>query len=170
MSGNVLALLITGFAIGTVSGLLGIGGAVIMVPALMFIFKFSQAQAQGTSLGALVPPIGIFAALQYYRNGYLDVKVAAIIAVGFVFGALAGATAVPYVPQVWLKRIFATLLAYLAAQLFFGDMSRRAGAILPGVVASALMWIAFAVRRFVGRPSLPPPPRAPKPPGDDYYI
>jgi uncharacterized protein len=170
MSENFVALLITGFAIGTVSGLLGIGGAVILVPTLMFVFKFSQPQAQGTSLGALVPPIGIFAALQYWRNGYLDVKVAAIIALGFVFGALAGATAVPYVPQIWLKRVFATFLAFSAAQMMFGDSSRRVGAILPGVIASAFLWLWFGLRRLFGRNSKPPKPPTHKPPGDEYYI
>jgi uncharacterized membrane protein YfcA len=170
MNTSFVALLITGFAIGTVSGLLGIGGAVILVPTLMFVFKFPQAQAQGTSLGALVPPIGIFAALQYWRNGYLDVKVAAIIALGFVFGALAGATAVPYVPQVWLKRAFATFLAFGAAQMMFGDPSRRMGSILPGVIASGLLWLWYGVRRLFDRNAPPPRPPTPKPPGDEYYI
>ena len=170
MSGNTIALLIAGFAIGSVSGMLGIGGAVIMVPTLMFFFKFSQAEAQGTSLGALIPPIGIFAAMQYWRNGYLDVKVAAIIALGFVFGALAGATAMPYVPQVWLKRIFATLLVYVAAQLMFADPSRRTGALLPGVVAAGALWGVFGIRRLLGKKPEPPAPSGPKPPGDEYYI
>src|SRR5258708_27914348 len=111
MHGHTLGFLLTGFVVGVVSGMLGIGGAVILIPTLVFLFKFSQAQAAGTSIGALVPPIGIFAAIQYWRNGYLDVRVAALIAGGFVFGALAGATAVPPVPQIWLKRAFATLLA-----------------------------------------------------------
>src|SRR5262245_23456395 len=108
---------ITGLLVGVLSGLIGIGGAVVLVPVLVLVFGFPQARAQGTTIGALVPPIGIFAALQYYRNGLLDVRVAALIAVGFVFGALGGAALVPYVPQVWLKRIFASVLVYVAAQM-----------------------------------------------------
>ena len=135
MATTSAALLITGLLIGVLSGMLGIGGAVVLVPTLMFVFKFSQPAAQGTSIGALVPPIGIFAALQYYRNGLLDVRVAGLIAVGFVFGALLGATAVPYVPQIWLKRIFATILVYVAMQLFFGDVASKLGAVIPGALA-----------------------------------
>src|SRR3954462_6776322 len=109
MDGITLALLGTGLAVGAMSGMLGIGGAIVLGPALMFGFGFSQGRAQGTSIGALIPPIGIFAAIQYYRNGLLDVGASALLAVGFVFGAFGGATLVPYVPQVWLKRVFASL-------------------------------------------------------------
>src|SRR6185312_8640395 len=108
-----LAFLATGLVVGLISGVLGIGGAVLLVPILVLIFGFSQARAQGTSIGALIPPIGIFAAIQYYRNGLLDVRAAGLIALGFVFGALAGATLVPHIPQAWLKRAFATLLVYV---------------------------------------------------------
>src|SRR5262245_1962486 len=101
---DALALLITGLVVGTISGMLGIGGAVLLVPTLVLLFGFSQAKAQGTSLGALVPPIGIFAAIQYYRHGFLDLRAAVLIAAGFVLGAFGGATLVPYVPQIWLKR------------------------------------------------------------------
>ncbi len=135
MDGTTLALLATGVAVGAVSGVLGIGGAVILVPALIYGFGFSQARAQGTSIGALIPPIGLFAAMAYYRNGLLDVRAAALIACGFVFGALGGATLVPYVPQVWLKRVFATLLVYVAAQLLFADPNKKMGAALPGAIA-----------------------------------
>src|SRR5262245_51756262 len=106
------AFLLTGLVVGAMSGLLGFGGAIVLVPALIFGFGFSQAKAQGTSIGALVPPIGIFAAIQYYRHGLLDVRAAALIACGFVFGAFGGATLVPHVPQVWLRRAFATVLIF----------------------------------------------------------
>src|SRR5262245_39994913 len=112
MDGQTISFLVTGVAVGVVSGMLGIGGAVMLVPVLVLVFGFSQGRAQGTSIGALVPPIGVFAAIQYYRHGLLDVRAAVLIAGGFVVGAVLGATAVPYVPQIWLKRAFATLLAY----------------------------------------------------------
>ena len=169
MEANAVALLATGLAVGAVSGMLGIGGAVVLVPTLMLVFGYSQARAQGTSLGALVPPIGIFAALQYYRNGLLDVRAAVLIACGFVFGALGGATLVPYIPQVWLKRAFATLLVYIAAQLAFADPSKKAGAVLPGVLSMAALWVVFGIRRALGQK--PKPPRAPPPrPDTEYFI
>lgn len=169
MQGHTLGFLLTGFVVGIASGMLGIGGAVILIPALVFLFKFSQAQAAGTSIGALVPPIGIFAAIQYWRNGYLDVRVAALIAGGFVFGALAGATAVPHVPQIWLKRAFATLLAYVAADLMFTDPNKPSRAMLPGAIAAGVLWLVYGVKRLLGRPSKPPPKRGP-PPGEVWHI
>lgn len=169
MDGTTLALLATGVVVGTISGLLGIGGAIILVPTLMFVFGFSQARAQGTSIGALIPPIGIFAAMAYYRAGMLDVRAAALIALGFVFGALGGAMLVPHVSQVWLRRAFASLLVYVAAQLAFADPNKKVGAALPGAIAVGLLWIAYGVRRAFGQK---PPPPSPKPPRPDteYFI
>jgi hypothetical protein len=167
MNGTALALLATGVVVGALSGLLGIGGAILLVPALMFLFGFPQARAQGTSIGALIPPIGIFAAIAYYRNGLLDVRAAALIAAGFAVGALFGATLVPHVPQVWLKRVFASLLIYVAAQMMFGDPSRRAGAALPGAIAVATAWVVYGVRRALGQRARRPPPH---PPETDQFL
>lgn len=166
MDATTVGLLVTGLVIGAFSGVLGIGGAVMLIPVLVMVFGFSQARAQGTSLGALVPPIGIFAALQYYRNGLLDVRAAALIAAGFVFGALGGAALVPHLPQIWLKRGFATLLVYVAAQLAFADPHRKAGAVLPGLLAVVGLGAAYAMRRLFGRRGPPSPPA-----GDiEYHI
>lgn len=169
MSTTSIALLVTGLLVGAISGMLGIGGAVVLVPVLMFGFGFSQPRAQGTSIGALIPPIGIFAALQYYRGGFLDVRAAGLIALGFVFGALGGASVVPFIPQTWLKRVFATLLVYVAAQLVFADPGKRMGAALPGAVAAGLLWIAYGVRRALGKKPPPPAPRPPRP-DTEYFI
>lgn len=173
MENAALVFLALGLGIGVASGMLGIGGAVILVPVLMLGLGFSQARAQGTSIGALLPPVGIFAAIQYYRNGLLDVRAAALIACGFVFGAMAGAAAVPHVPQVWLRRAFATLLVYVAAQLMFADPNRRTGAVLPGVLAAAALWVIYGARRALGRKGQQPAPPPPAPPSDsdtDYHI
>jgi len=161
--------IVTGLLIGALSGLLGIGGAIVLVPVLMLVFGFTQGRAQGTTLGALVPPIGIFAAMQYYRNGMLDVRVAGLIAVGFVFGALGGATLVPHVPQVWLKRVFASVLIYVAVQLVFTDPKRKTGAILPGLIAIALLWGVYAIKKALGKKPKPPALRPP-PPDTEYFI
>jgi hypothetical protein len=168
VDGGTLALLITGAAVGVLGGLLGIGGAVVLAPTLVFVFGFSQHRAQGTSLAALIPPIGIFAVLRYYKAGFVDVRVAALVAVAFVFGALGGASVVPYVPQVWLRRAFATLLVYVAAQLMFADPSRKAGAVLPGVVAIGALWIVYAARRLLGQK--PARPTREVRPQIDYFI
>jgi uncharacterized protein len=164
-----LLLIAVGLLVGALSGLLGIGGAVILVPILVFGFGFTQARAQGTTIGALVPPIGVFAAMQYYRNGLLDVRVAALIALGFVFGAFGGATLVPYVPQVWLKRVFATFLVYIATQMVFADPKRKMGAVLPGLIAMGALWALYGLRKALGKDPKPPAERRP-PRGDDYFI
>lgn len=169
MDGTTMALLMTGLVVGAISGMLGIGGAIVLVPVLMFGFGFSQPRAQGTSIGALIPPIGIFAAIQYYRSGFLDVRAAGLIALGFLFGALGGATLVPHIPQTWLKRIFATLLVYVAAQLVFADPTKKMGAALPGAIAVGLLWVAYGVRRALGKKPPPPAPRPPRP-DTEYFI
>ncbi|UQA57906.1 sulfite exporter TauE/SafE family protein [Polyangium aurulentum] len=169
MDGQTVAFILTGALVGTLSGLLGIGGALVLVPVLMFGFGFTQARAQGTSIGALVPPIGIFAAIQYYKNGLLDMRAAAFIALGFVFGALLGASAVPYVPQVWLKRAFASILVYVAVQLVFATEGKKA-AVLPGMIAVGFLWIIYGVRRAIGqKPNKPKRPEPPQP-ETEYYI
>jgi uncharacterized membrane protein YfcA len=162
--------IITGLIVGALSGVLGIGGAVVLVPILVLVFGFTQGRAQGTTIGALVPPIGIFAAIQYYRHGMLDARVAALIGLGFVFGALGGATLVPYIPQVWLKRIFASVLVYVAAQLVFQDPNRKLGAVIPGLIAIGFLWLAYGLKRAFGKKSPPPPPLRPPPPDTEYFI
>ena len=164
-----VAFLATGLAVGVISGVLGIGGAVLLVPILVLIFGFSQGRAQGTSIGALIPPIGVFAAIHYYRSGLLDIRASALIALGFVFGALLGAMLVPHIPQTWLKRIFASLLVYVAAQLVFAEPGRRVGAVLPGFVAVGALWIVYFVRRALGKRPPRPRPKAPRP-DTEYFI
>ncbi len=80
-----------GLVAGWLSGLIGIGGGIIMVPALMFLFALSLRTAQGTSIAALAPPIGILAAYVYYKQGNVDVRAAGLIAVGFLIGGFLGA-------------------------------------------------------------------------------
>jgi uncharacterized protein len=154
-----MAFVVTGFVVGILGGMLGIGGAIVLVPALVLGFGFSQGRAQGTTLGALVPPIGIFAAIQYYRNGLLDIRASALIASGFLFGALAGASVVPYVPQIWLKRLFSSVLIYIAIRMMFDEPGRKAGAVLPGMVAIGVLWLLYGIKRLLGRK--PPPPSRP---------
>lgn len=113
----VIGLLLLGLIAGYFSGLVGIGGGVIIVPALVFLFGFSEHTAQGTTLALLIPPIGILAALSYYHKGYVDIKTALIICIGFVIGGyLGGKMAVGFSESI-LKRIFAITLIVLGAKM-----------------------------------------------------
>src|SRR5687767_8915277 len=86
-----VGLVVLGLAAGVLSGLIGIGGGVFIVPALVFLFGFTQHTAQGTTLATLIPPIGILAAYTYYQEGHVNISAAALICIGFVVGGLVGA-------------------------------------------------------------------------------
>lgn len=111
--------IVLGLLAGILSGLIGIGGGVMIVPSLIFWFGFSQQEAQGTTLGLLVPPIGILAAWTYYQQGYVNLKVAALICVGFVLGGLLGAKLAVTLPSKLLERIFGIALLAIALKMIF---------------------------------------------------
>lgn len=117
---DIVLIAVIGLAGGVASGLLGIGGAVIMIPALVFLAGFDQHTAQGTTLCAMVPPIGLLAAFEYYRAGYADIKTAAIIAAVFIIGAYAGSKLAVKMPPVMLKRIFGFVLLYISVRMIAG--------------------------------------------------
>ena len=102
---------------GVVSGLFGIGGAVVIVPALVLLFKYSQHQAQGTSLATLLLPIGFLAAWRYYSAGQVNIKAAAIMALCFFFGGLLGAVLAERISGVWLQRMFGVFLMAIAVKM-----------------------------------------------------
>ena len=119
---SLLYILLGAFA-GALSGLIGIGGGVIIVPSLVFLFGFSQPEAQGTTLGLLVPPIGILAAWTYYQQGYVNFKVAALICFGFVLGGLLGAKLAINLPSNILKKVFGIVLLLIALKMIFTHSS-----------------------------------------------
>lgn len=123
---SVLVCLIVGVIAGIVSGITGIGGGIIILPALIFLFGFSQHQAQGTTLALLVPPIDILAAWTYYKQGYVDIKVAALLCVGFVLGGWFGAKIGTVLSNVILARIFGVLLLVSALRVMFSNMGDAA--------------------------------------------
>lgn len=88
---HIAALIALGIVAGMTSGLIGIGGGIIIVPVLVLFMGFSQQLAQGTTLALMVPPLGAFAAWTYYRQGYVDVKTALLICLGFLVGSILGA-------------------------------------------------------------------------------
>ena len=152
-------LLLFGAAIGAVSGLLGIGGGVLLVPGLVLLFGFSQTEAQGTSLAVLIPPIGIFAALIYYQHGFVRLPVVGLMAVGFMLGTYFGARLVPHVSPSVLRLAFGLLLLYLGFVFVLNPSDRRTGVALPAGVAAVLSAVVarFFRRRVTPKRSLPPP-------------
>jgi uncharacterized membrane protein YfcA len=111
--------LLLGLIAGALSGLIGIGGGVIVVPVLVFLFGFSQHEAQGTTLALLVPPIGILAAWTYYKQGYVHLNVAAIICLGFLLGSFLGARLATSLSNVLLERVFGVAMLLIALKMIF---------------------------------------------------
>ncbi len=114
-----LSILI-GIAAGILSGFLGIGGAVLIVPALVYLFKFPQHYAQGTALAALLLPIGLLAVIKYYQSGNANIKIGLLISLGFFVGGFAGAHLAHLLPAVALKRFFGGLLLILSVYMLMG--------------------------------------------------
>jgi uncharacterized membrane protein YfcA len=104
-------------------GLLGIGGAIIIVPALVFFLGFSQQMAQGTTLIMLALPVGGLAAWKYYQEGYASISIALVLAVSFFLSSYFGARLATVMPGEWLKKIFALLLIGIAIKTLFFDKS-----------------------------------------------
>lgn len=117
----IILLLMIGLFSGVLSGLIGVGGGIIIVPALVFLVGFSQQQAQGTSLGLLLLPIGILAVMNYYNKGLIDVKVVGIMAISFVIGGWLGSKLAVTLSETVVKRIFAVILFYSAFKMLGWD-------------------------------------------------
>ncbi len=107
---SFLGFLLVGAFTGAASGMFGIGGGVFVIPAMVYLFGFSQKAATGTSLGMLLPPIGILAFLEFYKAGHVNVAAAALLIVGFVAGSYLSASYTVSLPDLLLKRAFGGLL------------------------------------------------------------
>ena len=116
---NVLLYLLLGLVAGTASGLIGIGGATIIIPVLVLLFGMSQHMAQGTTLALMVPPIGLLAAWTYYQKGFVDLKIAAFVCLGFFIGGLLGAKFAIAIPEQILKKIFGIFLLIVSLRMIF---------------------------------------------------
>jgi len=117
---NIILFLLLGLAAGVLSGLIGIGGGIIVVPALIFLAGMSQQMAQGTTLGMLLPPIGILAVWTYFDRGFVDVKVAALLCAGFVLGGWLGAKVATSIPAVALQKVFGVALLLISVKMILG--------------------------------------------------
>ncbi len=115
---TLLMLVLIGLVAGILGGLLGIGGGIIMIPAMVFLLGFSQHQAIGTSLAVMLPPIGMFAAYNYYQAGHVNIKYALIIAAAFMAGSLVSSKFALTVSEGILRKIFSVLLLIIAIKMF----------------------------------------------------
>jgi uncharacterized membrane protein YfcA len=115
----ILLLILIGIVTGFTAGMLGIGGAIIMIPALVFFLGLGQQNAQGTSLAVMLPPVGILAAYNYYKAGNVNIKFALILAATFIIGSYFGSKLAVNLPQPVLKKIFGLLLLLVAARMLF---------------------------------------------------
>jgi uncharacterized membrane protein YfcA len=119
---TLFAIIILGAVAGYMSGLVGIGGGVIIVPALVLLFGYNQYLAQGTTLAMLVPPIGIMAVLKYHEKGFVDFKTALFLCIGFFIGGYLGSITAIGLSEVLLKRIFAFVLIGLGVKMFYSSI------------------------------------------------
>lgn len=108
-----------GLIAGILSGLLGIGGGIFIIPALVFVMGFSQKMAQGTTLAMMIPPIGLLAAWAYYKAGAVDFKVAALMCAGFFIGGFIGAKFATALSGVTLSRIFGVAMLLISLKFIF---------------------------------------------------
>lgn len=121
---TVFILVIIGLMAGVFGGMFGVGGAIIMIPALVFFLGVDQHTAQGTSVAIMLPPIGLFAAYNYYKAGQVNIWYAVIIAITFMAGGYFGSLIALKIPESLLKKLFGILLLILALRMIF---ARQAG-------------------------------------------
>lgn len=115
-----LAYIVLGVTAGIFSGFFGIGGGLILIPALTYFFHLTQHQAQGTTLAILIPPIGLLAALKYYYAGNVKLNIAMFICVGFFVGGLIGASLIHKIPDIMLKKLFGFFLLGVSLKMILG--------------------------------------------------
>lgn len=120
-----ITVAIIGIVAGLLGGVLGLGGAIIIIPALVMLLGYSQQMAQGTTLLMLVMPVGALAAWQYYKAGNVDVKTALILGVAFFVSGFVGAKFANQIPQEALKKLFAVLLIVIAVKMLFFEKSLK---------------------------------------------
>jgi uncharacterized protein len=120
----ILIVILIGIAAGMLSGMVGIGGGLIIVPALVYFLGMSQHTAQGTSLGLILLPVGILAVMTYYKQGHVDVKVVGLLAIGFLAGSYFGSKISLSLTQETVKKIFAIVMIIIAVKMIFFDKKK----------------------------------------------
>ncbi len=117
---EIVGSILIGSIAGIASGFFGIGGGLVMVPALVYFFQFTQHQAQGTSLAVLTVPVVVLGAIKYFNEGNVNIKMAIFIALSFVIGAYIGEVFVHKIPDAMLKRVFGVLLLFVSVKMILG--------------------------------------------------
>lgn len=125
--GTIIVLLLIGILSGMLSGLIGIGGGIIIVPCLVYFLAFPQKAAQGTSLAVLTLPVVFLGMWQYHKQGYVDLKMVAFLAIGFCVGSFFGGKIAVSLPDAVLKKVFAVILILVALKLLFLDKDKNNG-------------------------------------------
>ena len=123
---TIIVLVIIGLMAGVFGGMFGVGGAIIMIPALVYFLGVDQHTAQGTSVAIMLPPIGLFAAYNYYKAGQVNIWYAVIIAIAFMAGGYFGSMIALKLPENLMKKIFGILLILVALRMIF---SKQAGVV-----------------------------------------
>ncbi len=118
---SILGLVLLGIFAGFLSSMVGIGGGIVLVPALVLIFGLSQHSAQGTTLAMLSFPVSLVAAISYHKKGLVDWKIAMILCIGFVVGGFLGGRLVVDIPAQTIKRVFAVMMMIIAVKFLFFD-------------------------------------------------
>ena len=116
---STIVFILIGIVAGVLSGMFGIGGGIIIVPALMYLCGFSQLKAQGTSLAILLLPVGIFAFMEYYKKGQVDLQAGALIVVFLVIGSVFGSKLAQNLPMDVLRRSFGVLMILISIKMIF---------------------------------------------------
>jgi hypothetical protein len=117
---EIILYLLIGVIAGISGGLFGIGGGIVIIPALVYFCHLTQQQAQGTTLAILIPPIGLLAAWVYFKNGNVDLRIAAFICLGFFIGGFFGAKIASVLSNDVLKKLFGILMLLVALKMVFG--------------------------------------------------
>ena len=121
---TIVILLLIGLAAGLLSGMVGVGGGIIIVPCLIFFLGFTQKGAQGNSLGLLLLPLGVLGVMNYYREGHVDYRVVLVMALGFILGNFYGSKWALMLNDDKLKKIFAIIMLLAAVKMLFFDRSK----------------------------------------------
>jgi uncharacterized membrane protein YfcA len=122
---TILIIIMVGIAAGILSGLVGVGGGIIIVPALVYFIGFSQKTAQGTSLAMIMLPVGILGVMQYYKQGHVDFRIVGLLAIGFLAGSFFGSKMALSISQETLKKVFAVMMIIIAIKMLFLDKPKK---------------------------------------------
>ena len=147
-----LCFVLVGLAVGSIAGMLGIGGGVLIIPALVFLFAFPQKLAVGTSLAMLLPPIGIFALMPYWRDGNVNIKAAMLLAAGFAVGGYFGGWLANrhFISERFLRVMFSFFMLYVAGNMLFRSEDRVRAALKTTLIMLAFA-LTYAFARMLGR-------------------